>query len=243
LRLLSDQPRAHLVARLCDVAPDGRSQRISHGMLNLSHRHDPAAPEALPVGETFDVTMTLDHLAHRLAPGHRLRLALSTSYWPFLWPLPDGARLTLAGGALEVPVLTGASDWTPPAAEPLPKPRQSVARSGRWSREMTVDPISGRHVLTIVEDTGDTREPHGLTHGETMTERWEIAPDDPLSARVTIRWDQRLSRGDWSVQTLAETAMTGSATHLRMTARVRAWEGSEQVFQREDTSEVPRDWV
>jgi hypothetical protein len=212
-------------------------------MLNLSHRKDPATPEPLPAGEPVEVAIPLDHLAHRLEPGHRLRLALSTSYWPFLWPLPDRAALTLTEGTLDLPVLTDAPDWTPSPAEPLPPPRQTVARSGQWSREVTVDPVSGRHVLTIIEDTGDSREPHGLTHGETMTERWEIAADDPLSARVTITWDQRLSRDGWSVQTLAETSMAGNVTHLRMAARVTAWEGTDQVFQREETVEVPRDWV
>jgi hypothetical protein len=243
LRLASDQQRAHLIVRLCDVAPDGTSLRISHGMLNLSHRNDHAAPEPMPVGEAVEVSIPLDHLAHRLVPGHRLRLALSTSYWPFLWPLPTKARVTLQAGTLDLPVLTEAPDWTPPMPEPLPEPRQTVVRPGRWSREATVDPLSGRHVLTIVEDTGDTAEPHGLTHGETVTERWEIAPDDPLSARATIIWDQRLTRGAWSVQTLAETEMTGNATHLRMTARVTAWEGVDKVFEREEAVEVPRDWV
>jgi predicted acyl esterase len=243
LSLASDQPLGFVVARLCDVAPDGTSRRISHGMLNLSHRKGPAAPEPLPVGEPLDITIPLDHLAHRLAPGHRLRLALSTSYWPFLWPLPGKATLSLQAGTLNLPVLTGAPDWNPPPPEPLPEPRQTLARPGTWSREGTVDPLTGAHVLTIVEDTGDTREPHGLTHGERMTERWEIAPDDPRSARATIIWDQRLSRDGWSVQTLAETEMTGNATHLRMTARVTAWEGAEKVFEREETVEVPRDWV
>jgi hypothetical protein len=243
LRLASDQPRAHVVARLCDVAPDGTSLRISHGMLNLSHRDDPAAPQPLPVGEVVEVTVPLDHLAHQMAPGHRLRLALSSSYWPFLWPLPVRASLTLEGGSLDLPVLTAAPDWTPPAPEPLPEPRQTVTRPGQWSREATVDPLTGRHVLTISDDTGDTREPHGLTHGETVIERWEIAADDPLSARATITWDQRLSRGGWAVQTLAETGMTGNATHLRMTARVTAWEGKEKVFEREEAVEVPRDWL
>jgi uncharacterized protein len=243
LRLTSDQPRAQLVARLCDVAPDGTSLRLSHGMLNLSHRADPAAPVLLPVGEAIDITLPLDHLAHRLAPGHRLRLALSTSYWPFLWPLPARAALTLQAGTLDLPVLTAAPDWSPSPPEPLPRPRQSVARPGHWSRKATVDPLTGRHVLTIVEDTGETVEPHGLTHGETVTERWEIAPDDPLTARATITWEQRLSRGAWAVQTLAETGMTGNATHLRMTARVTAWEGEDKVFDREEMAEVPRDWV
>jgi uncharacterized protein len=243
VRLTPDQPRAHLVARLCDVAPDGTSLRISHGMLNLSHRADPAAPEPLAVGEAIEVAIPLDHLAHRLAIGHRLRLALSTSYWPFLWPQPVKTTLTLHFGTLDLPVLTDAPDWAPPPPEPLPAPRQTVARAGRWSREASVDPQTGRHILTIVEDTGDTVEPHGMTHGETMTERWEIAADDPLSARATITWDQRLSRDGWAVQTLAETTMTGNATHLRISARVTAWEGAEKVFEREETVEVPRDWV
>jgi hypothetical protein len=243
VRLISDQPRAHLIARLCDVTPDGTSLRISHGMLNLAHRGDASAPEPMPVGEAIELSIPLDHLAHQLAPGHRLRLALSTSYWPFLWPQPAKATLTVEAGTLDLPVLTDTPDWTPPQPEPLPDPRQTVARPAHWSRETTVDPLTGRHVLTVIEDTGDTTEPHGLTHGETMTERWEIAADDPLSARVTITWDQRLSRVGWAVQTLTETEMTGNATHLRMTARVTAWEGEDKVFEREETVEVPRDWV
>jgi uncharacterized protein len=202
LSISSDQPRAHIIVRLCDVAPDGNSLRISHGMLNLSHRNDPSSPEPLPVDEAVDVAIPLDHLAHRLAPGHRLRLALSTSYWPFLWPLPTKAMLTLQAGTLDLPILTDAPDWTPPPPEPLPDPSQTVTRPGTWSRKATVDPLTLRHVLTITDDTGDTAEPHGLTHGETVTERWEVSPDDPLSARATIIWDQRLSREGWSVQTL-----------------------------------------
>jgi hypothetical protein len=243
LRISSNQPRAQVIARLCDVAPDGTSLRISHGMLNLSHRNDPAAPQPMPVDEAVEVTVPLDHLAHQLQPGHRLRLALSTSYWPFLWPLPTKATLTLEAGTLDLPVLSDAPGWTPPLPEPLPDPSQTVTRPGRWSRDETVDPLTGRKILTVIEDTGDTLEPHGLTHGETVTERWEIDLDDPLSARATILWDQRLSRDGWAVQTLAETEMTGNATHLRMTARVTAWEGVEKVFEREETVDVPRDWV
>ena len=242
-RLVSDQPRAQLIARLCDVAPDGTSLRIAHGMLNLSHRDDPSAPEPLRVGEAIALTIPLDNLAHRLAPGHRLRLALSTSYWPFLWPQAVKATLTVEAGTLDLPVLSEAPDWTPTHPDPLPKARQTMTLPARWSREATLDPLTGRHVLTIVEDSGDTVEPHGLIHGETMTERWEIAPDDPLSGRAMITWDQRLSREGWAVRVLAETEMSGNASHLRMTARVTAWEGTDKVFEREEAVEVPREWV
>ncbi|NJS40583.1 MAG: hypothetical protein HC783_18080 [Rhodobacteraceae bacterium] len=106
-----------------------------------------------------------------------------------------------------------------------------------------VEPATGCQTLTIIEDTGDTVEPHGLTHGETMEEVWQIAPDDPLSARATIRWEQRLSRGDWRVRTLVETEMTATETFLRMQARLTVWEGDAQVFQRDWDDLVPRRFV
>ena len=38
LEVASDRPVAQLIARLCDVHPDGRSLRVSFGVLNLTHR-------------------------------------------------------------------------------------------------------------------------------------------------------------------------------------------------------------
>ena len=244
LGLTSDQPSGFVVARLCDVAPDGRSTRIAHGMLNLCHRDSSADPQPMPPGQPVEVVLVLDAMAHRLASGHRLRLALSNSYWPFLWPSARAAVLTLDSGSLSLPVLPEAApDWQPPAPEPLPLPSQHCLRQGGWSRATQVDPATGRQTLTILDDTGDTLEPHGLTHGEAVEEVWTIRPDDPLSARATIRWEQRLSRGDWSIKTVAETGMTATETDLRMTARLTAWENGVQVFQRDWDDLVPRVFV
>jgi uncharacterized protein len=91
---------------------------------------------------------------------------------------------------------------------------------------------------------GDTENlGHGLITGETLTERWEVRPDDPLSARVLQFCEQRLSRGDWEVRTTAEAEMTATATHLIMRARLTAWEGETQVFQRQWSEEVARHFV
>jgi uncharacterized protein len=76
-----------------------------------------------------------------------------------------------------------------------------------------------------------------------MSERWEIRPDDPLSARAVHVWEQRLSRGGWSVRTRAEAEMTGTAAHLRHRAVLRAWEGEALVFERVWDEEVPRRFV
>ncbi|MDP1578500.1 MAG: CocE/NonD family hydrolase, partial [Cypionkella sp.] len=95
LTLASDQPLGFVVARLCDVAPDGSSVRIAHGMLNLCHRDSMEQPAPMPLGQAVELAFNIDQMAYRLAAGHHLRLALSTTYWPFLWPSPQPATLTL----------------------------------------------------------------------------------------------------------------------------------------------------
>ena len=245
LRLASDQPLGFVVARLCDVAPDGSSVRIAHGMLNLCHRRSMAAPAPMVPGEVEEVQVTLDQMAYRLAPGHRLRLALSNSYWPFVWPSPKAGVLTVTGGRLDLPVHEGCGpEWIPPEPEIAPPWQHRVLRAGKTRRFVEQDLIAGTHALVVEDDMGDVENlTHGLCSGETMTERWEVHPDDPLSAVATHTWEQRLSRGDWRVRTEVWARMTATATHLCLDARLTAWEGDREVFQRDFKDEVTRDFV
>jgi uncharacterized protein len=246
LRLASDRPLAFVVARLCDVAPDGSSVRIAHGMLNLCHRDSPEAPAPMVPGQEVEVTFRLDQMGYRLATGHRLRLALSNSYWPFVWPSPEPVTLTITGGSLTLPVHQGATgaEWTPPLPEHAAPWKHRIVAQGRNQRFVERDLITGTQALIVDDDQGDRENlTHGLVSGETLTERWEIHPDDPLSARALHVWEQRLSRGDWEVRTTAEAEMTATATHLRMRAQLIAWEGERKVFQRQWDEEVARNHV
>ncbi|WP_420859885.1 CocE/NonD family hydrolase [Marivivens marinus] len=243
LRLSSDAPRANLVARLCDVAPDGSSVRICHGMLNLTHRDSRADPTDLTPGEEVDVDLVLDQCGYRLAAGHRLRIALSTTYWPFIWPTAHDATLTLSAGSLSLPVHPGAGadecHFEPPETA-MPWAHRTVS-DGHATRRIEEDMLTGTRTLIVEDFSSDVENlDHGLITGHDLTERWTIHPNDPLSARSDIRWEQRLSRGDWSVRTVAETRMWADAAVLHMTATLTAWEGEEIVFHRDYTHAVPR---
>jgi hypothetical protein len=244
LRLSSDQPLGFVVARLCDVGPDGSSVRIAHGMRNLCHRDSMARPEVMVPGQVVEVAFDLDQMAYRLAPGHRLRLALSNSYWPFVWPSPEAGVLTLVGGSVDLPVReASAVGWVPPPPEGATPWAHRVVRAGHAARRVEVDLLTGRRSLVVEDDGGGVENlDHGLITGESLVERWEIG-DTPQSARATHVWEQRLSRGDWAVRTRAEAEMTGTATHLRMVARLTAWEGDTLVFERAFDEEVERRFV
>jgi uncharacterized protein len=244
VRLSSDQPLGFVVARLCDVGPDGASVRIAHGMRNLCHRDSMEEPQPMVPGQVVEVAFDLDQMAYRLAAGHRLRLALSNSYWPFVWPSPEAGVLTLEGGLLNLPVRTGpAAVWVPPEAEGARPWNHRVLSQGHVARRVGTDLLSGRRVLVVEDDSGEVENlDHGLCTREILSERWEIG-EAPGSARAVHVWEQHLGRGDWRVRTRAEAEMTGNPTHLRMRAKLTAWEGETVIFERSFDEEVARRFV
>ena len=61
----------------------------------------------MPIGETQSLAIKLDNTGHRFLPGQKIRIALSTAYWPFVWPAVNNPTLTLAEkpACLSLPML------------------------------------------------------------------------------------------------------------------------------------------
>ncbi len=74
----ADAPSTHLIARLCDVYPDGRTHLIVEGACLVEN----------PVSSTR-VQVDLGDTGYRVRVGHRLRLQLSASAFP-RWPIHPG---------------------------------------------------------------------------------------------------------------------------------------------------------
>ena len=91
LDVASDRPIANLVVRLCDVHPSGESLRVSYGVLNLTHRESHEQPALLAPGERYRVRIQLNDAGSVFPAGHKVRLAISTAYWPMIWPSPEAA--------------------------------------------------------------------------------------------------------------------------------------------------------
>lgn len=246
LSLSADRPLAQVVARLCDVAPDGTSALVTLGLLNLAHRDSAEDPAPLVPGERVDVRVVLDQIAYRLPAGHRLRIALSTVCWPFAWPSPERAALTVDAGALRLPLRTGDEGpevgFEPP--EGAPARRTESLRPSSSTRETVRDAATGETVTLIVNDFGAGRDlEHGLRAGSATTERWRIHPDDPTSARVDIEWEQTGGRGDWDWCTRSVTTLRCDRDAFRVTATLVAIENGATLFERRWEEAIPREFV
>ena len=87
-----------VAVRLNDIAPDGTSSRITYGLLNLSQREDREQARAMVPGEEVEVRVPLNDCAHAFPAGHRIRIALSTSYFPIAWTAPAPFTLSVRSG-------------------------------------------------------------------------------------------------------------------------------------------------
>jgi len=68
--------------RLVDVHPDGYAQFLAHGVTRARFRRSFAAPELLTPGEVERFDIDLYGTANRFLPGHRIRVEITSSWFP-----------------------------------------------------------------------------------------------------------------------------------------------------------------
>jgi putative CocE/NonD family hydrolase len=78
----AETPDTDLVARLCDVHPDGRSFNVVDGILRLRFREGLDREVPLQPGEIYRVEVDLWSTAQTFLAGHRLRLHVTASDFP-----------------------------------------------------------------------------------------------------------------------------------------------------------------
>ena len=244
LAVASDQPDGAIVARLCDVAPDGTALLVTRGALNLSHRDGHTLPVAMTPHATCNVTLLFDVAGHTLAGGHHWRLALAPSYWPMLWPAATAVTLTISGGELRIPVRQpDAHDadlvpFAPPDGGP-PLIITQVAAPGA-QRTQSFDIATGEHRLEHVSDQGRSRFDDGLETGATSRDVFIIRDGDPLSARLEAARTFAMQRGDWHVTVAITAGIRSDSSSFLVEQTLRATENGRQVRARHWLARIPR---
>ena len=241
----SDADLANLCARLVDVHPDGTATRVSFGVLNLAHRTSNAEPKPLGPGEPTPIELTLDACGYRFAPGHRIRLSLSSAYWPMILPPPTDASLEIALGsvALFLPLL-GAHERIDVAApanlDPLPS--YETLAPAETKRSVECDMTTGFTHYRVREDTGLHRHPgNGLASRDVREEVWSIQSGNPLSMTGEARWTCTTQRDGWEATTHCTSTLSCTASEWLISASVEAFHNGKSVFSRTRTRSIPRD--
>ncbi|ALD11678.1 CocE/NonD family hydrolase [Clavibacter capsici] len=230
LAVTSDLPDANLVVRLCDVGPDGASTLVTRGALNLNKRLHRARIDPMVPGEEETVRVALVATGHSFPAGHRLRIAVSSAYWPWIWPHAREAtlRVTPSRSLVTLPVWTRDEDdgvrfeeavrSTPLAIERIPDD------SGLPERSVTHDVATGEWTLDVDPGYGGSRiYPDGLVFTESSRETYRITEGDPTSAVAESRWAIGLEQPGWRARLETTSRVTADADAYRVVNTLRAW--------------------
>jgi putative CocE/NonD family hydrolase len=252
LRLPAEATRGQVVARLCDVAPDGSSALVTRGVLNLSARRGRDVVVDWEPGAMEEVEFDLLAIAHAFPPGHRIRLALSSAYWPWIWPQPTAAGFLVDPGnsTLTLPVRHLAADvgrapitFGEPEQAAGPQARYATPTEPHPERLVVRDVAAGRWRLEDAPEPGGSWTlPDGLVCTEEVRESCGIDEDDPLGARCRAERTVRLERPDegWDVTVHSSSELDCDAAAFTVRSRLTAWEGGAVVFERGWERRIPR---
>ncbi|MDD9205896.1 CocE/NonD family hydrolase, partial [Georgenia sp. 10Sc9-8] len=251
----ADKPVAQLAVRLSDVGLTGEATRVTYGVLNLTHRDGSADPQPLEPGRRYRVRVDLNGVAQRFPAGHRLRLSVSTSYWPLIWPAPEPATVTLYTGvsSLELPVREprAEDEELRPFGEPETAPPLEVTpvQPGEHSWRVTRDLATDVSTLEIVNDQGAFRiEETGSQIRRSTREWYSFRWNDVNSVRGETQTVRRVEREDWNVEVRTRTVLTSTPTDFVISAQLDAYEldaqqGDPRVYSQNWQRSIPRHLV
>ncbi len=245
LRLSSNQPVAHVAVRIDEVTADGRSWNVSYGILNLTHREGHENPQPLAPGAEYTVNVSCYFASHRFKKGNRIRVALSESLWPLVWPSPEPVTLAVRMGAssLTLPVrpveaapLTMSTALLTDRITDASDPTTQVTTTGPDSEGRITIHKQFRDGLDTIDDVGITIDDGG---------DWYLSVIDgkPNSSSWRFEWYRETRRGLWNTKVKSIVGLTSTPSAFEVTESIHAWEIGKKIFTRSWKNSIKRDLV
>jgi predicted acyl esterase len=249
LELAVDRRAAQVAVRLNDVTSEGVSTRVSYGVFDLAQLDDGGLLEP---GRTRRVRLRLRDAAHAFAAGNRIRLAVSTGYWPIAWPAPEPVTLTLFTEAsrLELPVRppreadSELRRFAPPESAPA---SELVELAPSTASRLIDDGADGTAVYRVESQGGVSGRggpcrivATGVEVASSLGREYLMRAGDPLSATAEVVQRTELHSDAFDIRVEVRSRLTATGETFRFEADVRAEEAGAEVVTRRFDLRLPR---
>jgi len=220
--------------------------------MNLTHRDGHEHPEPLEPGRRYTVTVKLDSIAHAFPAGHRLRVAVSTDYWPWVWPSPEAVTLSVFTGGetgLVLPVRAPRAD-----DELLPAFETAETHANVEMETITEAGSGGRKMIWDVDTNTIDYEFRWVDGGRFRLPQWDIVTEDhvhyyfkmtegdPLSASSRLVARSDLVRGDeLDAHVETECELRSDTENFYVTSTQHVFDHGTEIFTRTWEKTIPRD--
>ncbi len=250
LELSSNKPQAMVAVRLSDIGEDGKGTRVTFGLLNLNHRNSHESPEELEPDQIYRVKIPMNFIAQSFPAGHKIRLSVSTSYWPVAWPSPEPVKLSLYPGNSRLilplrqpsPLDHALVPFDPP---PLLKGLKTTLLIPA-KREWTVIHNLADNTVKVNVLNNDAKvllEHINLAVQKDVQEFFSYSNNNYDTVRGEVISKRSFQRNDSELSTITRTVLTSTRTHFKITATLDAYENDARIFSKSWDESIPRTMV
>jgi predicted acyl esterase len=253
LNVSADATRANWVVRISDVAPDGQVTQVAGAGFNGTHRNSARAPEDIVPGEVFPLEIKL-HLTSWVFPeGHRIRVAVSNSMWPMLWPSKEPFTSTLQiggdnGARIELPVVPEGEERAPQFMAPVADPTMAgfetldAGNSTGYAAitEIHHDPETGE-AYGLATNSGGTRYPWGIERFEEEIEH-RTSDENPANTSVTGRYALTQELEDRTIRFEQDVSFTSDEENFYLKFDRRVLVDGELTGEKQWDEAIERDF-
>jgi hypothetical protein len=199
------------------------------------------------VDKTYRVRIQLNDVAQVFPQDHRIRIAISSSYFPLAWPPPQSTQLKIHTGnsRLLLPTRTVQNEQVHfPDAEASASSQQSQLIEGHHNWRVIRELDQDISTLEVTNDSGVYHlEDIDLTVQRKTQEWYSYRGDDFSSAKGETLWTRAFKRGDWEVRTITRTVLHCDEDFFYLDAELDAYEGDKRVYSNNWNRRIKRNMV
>ncbi|NNE78719.1 MAG: CocE/NonD family hydrolase [Silicimonas sp.] len=242
----ADRLPAQIACRICDVAPDGRSNLVTRTVLSLGLDDTLDGPRKSIGHRAERYRITFPSTAYRVQAGHRIRLAIGASYWPLVWPVARPTRIGVHtdSASLALPNFPRAATPVPGFPEPrdLPQPKSWTQKTRGDLERSIAEPDGAFMRMGWTQPLTTTAfSALELELSYTTSADYRMKPGDPATAECSIVHEMIIGRPDGEAKVTGQLRLAFDNGGYLCTFELTAtWNGKE-AFRTSDTRSLPGD--
>ncbi len=247
INVLCDKPVATLAVRLNDVPPEGDVARVSYGIRNLALDDRGLPDDALRHLGRRRCRITLPNTAYRFNAGHRIRLSLSDSYWPQVWPSPEPACIAVETDTASLTLPRRDADHAIDSlvrfASPtvFDDPNTAMLSAPKIDRSIRRDASSGELRVTWTNTPARLRFAQtGLEFGSRTHCVHTMIGGDNESAHCRVEHRLSYRRDEWNVEVVCTAELSATKNLFQPTGHLVVRENGSNIFEQRWSPVIPR---
>ena len=245
-----NRPVAQIAVRICDVSPEGTSVRVTYQVFNLTHRKSNENPEIIIPDKRERIGFTLPDVGWTFSKGHIIRLALSTSFWPIVWPTPEPVIIKFFTGrsTITLPILKGKKNIPKFGInERGPEIEIEIVEPQKVERIITNDTVTGEIICETVANggfIGPGRKwkivPIDTVLGHQLIKRFSIIEGDPESAKVEFHQIYEIEKKNLNICIKTNTFFGCTKSRWILKQDLKAYENKKIIYSKTWSKKILR---